>query len=384
MSAGITHTPHSPRLRGLFSALQTGFIVVLLSACQAENKTASTTADTLCNAPGEDVNWQALLTENCLKLSEYRLFDAAQNPRINPRSPGIAYRLNSALFTDFANKYRYVFIPPGEQATYLAQEAFNFPVGTVLVKVFALPQSASSDAIMEIRLLIHRTRGWIGLAYRWQEGEENGVLDLNGENITTQVWHDDHFSELTYNIPSAGNCKICHQFNVNDTSLMTPIGPKARLLNLSLQTQDGSINQLQWWQQLGLLINLPEDSSTIEFAPDWHDEHYALQNRAKAYLDINCSHCHRDEGAAALSGLRLEYWRELSYQHGICNPAHGWRGGGYDIWPGNGDVSSLPLRMELTAATDRMPPIGRSLTDQAAVDLMRTWINSLPAQSCSE
>lgn len=374
----------SPRQRGLFSALPTAVITLLLTACQVDNNASNVSAVNICSDKSEGVNWTALLSENCLQLNQYRLFTTPQNPRDNPQTPGIGYQLNSALFTDFANKYRYVFIPPGEHAAYQQQEVFNLPIGSVLVKVFALPQSASSDAIMEIRLLIHRTRGWTGLVYRWLENEQRAVLDLNGENITTQVWHDDYFSELNYTIPTAGSCKTCHQFNVNNSSFMTPIGPKARLLNRTIQTSDGTINQLQWWQQLGLLNGLPADSSTIEFAPDWHDTGYTLQSRAKAYLDINCSHCHRDEGAAALSGLRLEYWRELTYQHGVCNPAHGWRGGGYDIWPGNGDISSLPLRMELSAATDRMPPLGRSLTDQSAVNLMRTWINSLPAQNCVE
>lgn len=378
--SGVMTNQKSPRQRGLFFALC--ITCMCISACQYGQETPATANTDLCKKSGNGVNWKALLNENCADLADYHLFNDAKNPRENPVSPGIAYELNSALFTDFANKYRYVFIPPGSQVEYQPREVLEFPSGTVLVKVFALPQSDSSDTIMGIRLLIHRAHGWTGLTYRWQADLQNAVLDLNGENIDTHVWHDAYFENLTYVIPTSGTCKTCHQFNVGDSARMTPIGPKTRLLNRNINTPDGSANQLSYWQQLGLLNNLPQDSSTLEFAPDWHDETYNLQSRAKAYLDINCSHCHRDEGAASLSGLRLEYWREVNYQHGLCNPAHGWRGGGYDIWPGNGSISSLPLRMELNAATDRMPPIGRSLTDQHAVDLMRDWIDSLQGTAC--
>lgn len=81
--------------------------------------------------------------------------------------------------------------------------------------------------------------------------------------------------------------------------------------------------------------------------------------------------------------MRLEYWRtSLDYSHGVCNIAHGWRGGGFDIWPGRGDKSSIPLRMELSEATDRMPPIGRAVADKEAVALIREWIDAMPLQEC--
>lgn len=372
--------PQRPRQRGRFRML---LLCGLLGACTYDSaEQAADITQSLCQKNHNGVNWEALLSENCTDLADYHLFTDAENPRQNPTAPGLAYQLNSALFSDFAQKYRYLFIPPGSQAEYQSQEIIEFPTGTVLVKVFALPQSDNSDALMEIRLLILRSRGWTGLTYRWQAEQQNAVLDLNGENIQTQVWHDGYFENFTYVIPTAGTCKTCHQFNSGDTSHMIPIGPKVRLLNRTIQTSAGTENQLLYWQNLGLLNHLPADTSTLEFAPDWHNANYSLQQRAKAYLDINCSHCHRDEGAASLSGLRLEYWRDMSYQHGLCNPAHGWRGGGYDIWPGNGSISSLPLRMELTAPTDRMPPIGRTLTDQNAVDLMRSWIDTLQGTPC--
>lgn len=133
------------------------------------------------------------------------------------------------------------------------------------------------------------------------------------------------------------------------------------------------------------MSGLPEDFSTIDLSPDWKNESYSLEVRAKSYLDINCAHCHREEGAASLSGLRLEFGRKsIDYNHGVCNSAHGWRGGGFDIWPGRSDLSSLPQRMTFSAAPDRMPPLGRSVVDSDAVELIKQWIDSMPYQECSE
>jgi mono/diheme cytochrome c family protein len=166
---------------------------------------------------------------------------------------------------------------------------------------------------------------------------------------------------------------------------MTLIGPKARLLNKEIDVAGEKINQLTYWSQKGLLQDLPESLAEVDLAPDWRDETKDLTDRAKAYLDINCAHCHRPEGAASLSGLKMEYRRKtIDYHHGVCNSAHGWRGGGFDIWPGDSEKSSMPLRMTLSGAPDRMPPLGRSLVDNEAVELIRQWIDAMPYQECAE
>jgi hypothetical protein len=83
--------------------------------------------------------------------------------------------------------------------------------------------------------------------------------------------------------------------------------------------------------------------------PSWQNSSANLQYRAKAYLYINCSHSHSNDGAAALSGLRLKYWRkDIGYNHSVCNPTHDWRGGSFDIWPKDGENSSIPMRIRHT------------------------------------
>lgn len=340
-------------------------------------------ADPKCRAEGGEVNWQALLSAECKSLSSYNLFSNEQDPRAGANAHGIRYELNSELFTDYARKYRYAFIPPGKEVRYSQQEVFDFPLGTVLVKVFALPLDTAlpEENIIEIRLLIHRASGWVGLVYVWQEDMTKGVLDLNSESIEFSLQHDGEVYDGEYSVPSFGSCANCHQFNED----ISPIGPKARLLNKEIEFEGKQINQLQLWSQQGILQGLPDELSNVEFAPDWHDETKSLEVRAKSYLDINCAHCHREAGAASLSGLTLEFGRKaVDYNHGVCNSAHGWRGGGFDIWPGNSDNSSMPLRMSLSGAPDRMPPLGRSIVDIEAVKLIKQWIDSMPYQECAQ
>ncbi|MCD8522816.1 MAG: hypothetical protein LRY66_02800 [Saccharospirillaceae bacterium] len=371
-------------LSGRFCAL---ILLLFISGCGADTddkKTITpTSADPLCNASGGDINWQALQQTRCPLLSQYGLFKGLPS-EIKNSNGGIYYELGSELFTDHARKYRYFFLPDNTQLGYQPQDILDFPDGSVIVKVFALPTQSTADSaenIMEVRLLVKRAQGWVFIPYVWDNRINDGRLAIAGSKTPVSFTHRNETLNLMYESPSQSACQNCHQINHNGQLSFVPIGPKIRHLNQIINVNGQPLNQLEYWQSLGL-ISLPDGEHP--YAPDWRDTSAPLQQRAKAYLDINCAHCHNDNGAAALSGLRLEYWRTaIDYSHGVCNSAHGWRGGGYDIWPGRGHDSSLPLRMELNAAADRMPPIGRSVADEDAVALIRAWIDTLPAEECA-
>jgi len=368
------------------------FCLILLS-CHAShdknnNDTLTKLSDNLgenpalCDTQASTINQQAIEQENCNWLSNYGLFESINAGNIITRPTGINYQLNSALFTDFAKKQRFIFLPKSQSMTYQDLDTFTFPVGSVIVKVFSLQQT-QINPIIEIRLLIKRSSGWVFLPYIWLEDKQDAFLYRNGHQLAAYTINENQSYEFTYTIPSHANCGECHQVNTNGKIEFQPIGPKARHLNTVIEHNGQHINQLRLWQNLGFLINAPDDLSNIDTAPSWKDETASLENRAKAYLDINCAHCHNDNGSAALSGLRLEYWRKsISHAHGVCNSSHGWRGGGFDIWPGRGEISSIPIRMRHTQAKDRMPPIGRSLVDEKAAQLISDWIDSMPLDNC--
>src|SRR5438270_8713293 len=67
-------------------------------------------------------------------LSVYRLFtdEGARQP-----SAGVTpYGLNTPLFSDYAQKSRFLYLPPGTRAAYRAQGALDLPVGATLIKTF--------------------------------------------------------------------------------------------------------------------------------------------------------------------------------------------------------------------------------------------------------
>lgn len=336
----------------------------------------------VCSNTNNEINWEALNSATCNWLSDYNLFSGSPMSASSIQEPGILYEINSALFTDYAKKHRFIIFPNGSSALYKEDDVFEFPTGTVLIKVFSLPvdhSNAEESQIIEIRLQIRRPHGWVFIPYVWHPQSQDAYKHLIGKTIEHSFAHRGEITTFDYHIPSASTCQQCHQNN----NRFLPIGLKARHLNKNIAINSAFSNQLMQWQSLGLLRGLPAAIETIDTAPNWKDTTKSLNDRAKAYLDINCAHCHSDGGTAALSGLRLEYWRkELDYAHGVCNSSHGWRGGGFDIWPGEGTESSITRRMGMTAAKDRMPPIGRSLVDDDAVDLMREWIDAMPYIDC--
>mgnify|MGYP000008457910 FL=1 len=100
-----------------------------------------------------------------------------------------------------------------------------------------------------------------------------------------------------------------------------------------------------------------------------------------AYLDINCSHCHRAEGPASTSGLFLTYGQKDPLKLGVYKtPVAAGKGSGshtYDIVPGDGDASILLHRMNSTEVGVAMPELGRTSIHAEGVALIREWINQM-------
>ena len=128
------------------------------------------------------------------RLSQYALF--AGDPAAQQPAEGvIPYDLNSALFSDYAEKYRFIKLPPGTQATYSADEAFEFPVGTVIAKTFAYParlrDPSQGRRLIETRILKREPDGWVGLPYIWNKEQTEATLDVAGDTVDVSWIHTD-------------------------------------------------------------------------------------------------------------------------------------------------------------------------------------------------
>jgi len=340
----------------------------------------------LCGASSSGIN-AAAFEADCPNLSSFRLFADQADPTQNANGGGVLYDLSTPLFSDYTIKDRFVFLPDGTQAVYRNEEVFDFPVGTIISKTFSvqsdLANPDSARELIETRLLIHRQGGWVALPYIWNSNKSDAVLTITGGTQTIS-WFDINgiMQSTDYAIPNTNNCANCH----GDDDLI-PIGPKAIYLNSDLDRGDGgALNQIENWANAGLLIDVPANSADIPIAPYFLDAAANLMDRARAYLDINCAHCHSETGAAGTTGLYLEYTRPFGREVGECKaPVAAGRGSGgldYDIVPGDASQSIMTFRMDSNETDIAMPELARSVIHTEGVELIKDWINAMPANDC--
>src|SRR5699024_1055812 len=101
--------------------------IISLSACGGSSSNSTSEQEFTCIHNEESVNWDLLLEGNAEKLSDYQLFLDSCNPAATNSERGLPYDLSSALFTDYASKYRFIFIPDDQHVLYNEKEAFDFP-----------------------------------------------------------------------------------------------------------------------------------------------------------------------------------------------------------------------------------------------------------------
>jgi hypothetical protein len=266
--------------------------------------------------------------------------------------------------------------------------------------------------VVETRLLIKReTRTgkvyWVGLPYLWTEenGRRVAVLRIEGSSKAVRWDYDDedpeardangnrpHYSGATdrYSIPNAGACILCHNGDDLEPGA-PPIGPKIRNLNRpAVFDAAGGMNQLAYMQAQGF-IDLPAPPEQLEklpklmvpgssgAAPDSAED---IHLRARAFLEVNCYHCHNPAGNAQNSGLVLDsFTHPMRQRQGICKaPIAAGRAadiGTYDIEPGNAAASILNGRVASTEAGVQMPPLARSVMQAEVVEMLNRWVNEV-------
>ena len=314
-------------------------------------------------------------------LSEYQFF-TGNIADLQPNEGVAPYDLNSPLFTDYAEKLRFVWMPKGRGAEYATVHVLNFPVGAVLIKNFFYHHDerdlTKGRRIIETRLLVNRSNGWEALNYVWNDEQTEAFLNQIGD-IKEVSWTtaEGKAMKINYIIPNRNQCKGCHSYK----NKFNPIGPKVANLNKNYAYPEGEMNQLEKWASLGYLHGFDPGIDHPKVA-QWDDpDSGTLQERAMSYLDINCAHCHNPDGPAHTSGLTLTADQELNMELGIYKaPVATGRGSGghaYSIVPGQPENSILVYRLKSTDPGAMMPELGRSLVHEEGVALVADWIKSM-------
>ena len=218
----------------------------------------------------------------------------------------------------------------------------------------------------------------MALPYVWDEKQSDATLQLVPDPVPVK-WTEasGRVHDFTYVIPNANECRECH----DNQKVLLPIGPKARNLNRDYAYADGTENQLERWARVGYLQGLPQAAARPKTAR-WNDPASgSVAERARAYLDNNCAHCHQPGGQAGYTGVDLRLTQTDLAHMGWCKSPNSAGAVGdlrYDVVPGHPDESILIYRLESTAPKVSMPALGRDVVHVEGVKLLRQWIESLP------
>ena len=316
------------------------------------------------------------------KLSEYGFFTGSLNQLTPANNNVIPYELNSPLFSDYADKKRFIVLPENTKIKYDAREVLDFPVGTTLVKNFyyqaANLEQTDSNIIMETRLLIkEEDNTWTALPYIWNDSQTDAYLSILGKKLKVARRDKNEIAPFEYAVPDMNQCKSCHMKG----NQPHPIGPSARQLNRDNIFGKTTHNQLDYLIEQGFLIGLENSTAAPKLASYSDVTSYSVNDRARAYLDINCAHCHRVDGSARNTALNLNYDEMDEIDFGVNkHPISAGQGSGnlkWNIVKGAPEKSILAYRMKHTDPNIMMPEMGKKLIDKEGVALIEQWIREM-------
>jgi hypothetical protein len=288
-----------------------------------------------------------------MRLSETGLFADVPSETLGPAV--LAYTPRFALWSDGAEKRRWIALPDGATIDTSDMDDWIFPEGTRFWKEF------TRDGVrVETRVLEKIGPGdadWIGAAYMWNEDQSDALLTPGGAENASGTAHD---------VPDASRCMGCHG------------GRRSRVLGFS-------IIQLAWDEPSGveLAMLVSENRLTAPPASEATVPGDETERAALGYIHANCSHCHNqarpeNDGSRCYDpyrdfDLRLTFDRlssagdTLTYRTAV--------GGVID--PGDPDGSRLIRLVSRRGDGLHMPPLATEEVDQTAVDLLRRWISAM-------
>jgi len=319
------------------------------------------------------------------KLASWHLFRDARTQAPNDRVEPFA--ITSPLFSDYTAKHRFFWIPEGTTITYRDEGVWGFPVGAIIVKTFSYPVDARDpslgERLLETRLLVHEASGWVAHTYVWDAAQTEAVRQSAGDFIQVS-WIDDAGAtrQHRYVVPNTNECQECHGLKP-DTDVLGP-----RTAQIEGLPGERLIDR---WHAAGYFAEAPTAAAERPryAAPD--DQGASVSDRARAYLEANCAHCHSPRGDVASKTLFLDFAHtdpatQESSNWGVCklptSAGGATCGHTYDVVPGDADHSVMVCRMESTQGSDQMPPLGRGLVHAEGVALIRAWIDAMEPDDC--
>ncbi len=273
----------------------------------------------------------------------------------------VPYRIGMPLWSDGAEKARWLAIPGDKSMQVNPDDSLEVPVGTVAVKSFFW-----RDKPVETRLLVRHGEGdWAGYSYAWRDdGKDADLMEYGGTR---------DLGDLLWTFPTSSGCMGCHTQAAGRT-----LGLDIAQLNRRITVSGARVPQLEVFQRLGLLQGPLAHTALLQRFPRYEDTEANPATWSRAYLHANCSHCHR-EGAPGYGNMNFTYTSPLGAKGCNLSPSSTDLGldGARILAPGAPDRSIVLQRMQSTEWGTRMPPAGTNKVDEVAVGYLRRWIEDL-------
>ena len=316
---------------------------------------------------------------------------------MTPTTGIIPYELIEPFWSDKAEKFRWMMIPndgthnsPSEQIIFSEEGDWEFPQGAVLIKHFEMVLDEGNPANrtkLETRFLVHGSDDkYYGLTYKWKADQTDAELLTTSVEDTFTVATSGFPREEIWHYPSRNECLSCH----NDAA-KGALGPITRQFNNEIYypSSGRTANQLVTLEHLGIFSPSLDTSaanlSAILTSKSKNDNSASIEDRARTYLDANCSSCHRPGTAnRGVFDARLQVpFDAQGFLYGNVSDEIGITGGKVII-PGDIDRSILYQRINDVHSGISMPPLAKNKIDTAGVELIKEWILGMDAEFPAE
>jgi uncharacterized repeat protein (TIGR03806 family) len=307
------------------------------------------------------------------RLSEMGIFEG-NLADLRPRADIVAYDVDVSLYSDGAQKHRFLWLPPGTQI-HATADRWEVPVGAYFIKNFYYPKDARDPTrgilIVETRFIIRRAEGLTESTYVWNDEQTDAFVSGGNVNVPVRyvdasgALHEDYF-----HIPGTSLCDTCHGGRT--------LGIRTRQMVRPGMFADGTTDQVSHLVAAGVLSAAPPQGvvlvDPLGGAP--------LGDRARSYLDANCAHCHATTGIA--SGTRAHWDWEHTNPSGlpICRKAESIDDNDRIIVPGYPERSGFLSRMVAHDPFARMPQGPTHVPDGPGIAMLSEWVAQMSPAGC--
>ena len=280
-----------------------------------------------------------------------------------PVSGVIEYEVNSKPWFDSAQLRFFVSIPNEQTIKFEQNNLWDLPVGSVLIKHSNTQFSPTEFKPFETSILFRQEAGWEAANYRWNVQGTDANLVTTTQEVSLTEFTNGVSQVVTRTVRAGAECGSCH------TGLggKDPRGLKTQQLNKLVSRLGAAENQLDVFNRVGSFTDAISSASNYPSYVDPEDVNANLNERARVYLDTNCSSCHSG------SLMDLKYDTDLADMD-IMNRRLS--GDQYRMLPF--DHSRSVLHSFQVSDNNRMPR-GTSTTNPVADDLFRQWIDASDA-----